>query len=266
MGLFMTALLSAATYEIYKDNRVTKSVIKINQEEAENLIARIDRNMDAAVSRCDNSLKKLFLANKAVYQSTFPNFVQVGSQLMNVDFDDRQEALRKVKKPEKTDYNISANSTFAKVSAFYSSTSLVSSVITPVVSLATQVVYSAKLKATLAESKTELASIKAAVEVAKLEIAKMRSITTLADTATETVKALQVLTDAAIVDLAQKIKTFGVNYNDYSEDAKNTTWLTFKMVNILNELVNMQILTPSGAISGKFRKFVGDVSINLLEN
>lgn len=267
MGLLTALLLGGMTYATYKrtsDNRVTKDVINLNIKEAEDLIARIDRNMDAAVKQCDRALELLYEANKGVYETTFPRFVAAGSQIMNMEFDDRQEACRKLGKTVDVDC--------------LGNLKMVNNVLTGDVGTAwavlgclmgagllVQTVYSVKLKATLAEAKMELAKVQAVVEVAKREIAKMRSITTLADTATATVKAMQVLTDGAISELEEILNNYGVDYRSYPEDVKDRTWLAFKMVSVLNELVNMQILTPSGAISGKFRKFVGDINLQYLE-
>ena len=265
MGLFTAILLGYATYKRTADNRLTENVINMNVQDAENLIARIDRNMDAAVKRCDDALERLYKANKTVYQSTFPKFVEIGSQIMNIEFDDRQESFRKLGSKAKIVSGINISYTDSIISRDYGVAAVILSSIVSPAALLSQTIYSVKLKATLAEAKTELSRIQAAVEVAKREIAKMRSITTLADTATETVKSMQLLTDRAVCNLEQQLNSYGTDYRAYPETVKNEVWLTFKMVSVLNELVNMQILTSSGAISGKFRKFVGEINSTFLE-
>ena len=266
MGLLLALLLGGATHAASKDNRVTQRVIGLNVEETENLAARIDRNMDIALRECDDSLERLYNANKKVFETTFPRFAAAASKIMNIDFNERQEQFQKLSKTPEIDtfFKTSPMYTGAVDGAFRALTTF-SNFSAPGAGLLVQVVYSSKLKASLAESKTELARIQSMVEVAKREIAKMRSIMNLANTAMNTVETMQVLADGAIGELEEILETYGLDYRSYPEDVKDRTWLTFKMISALNELVTMQILTQSGAVSGKFRKFVGDINVEFLE-
>lgn len=260
----MLALGALAIGKASHSNRSKEDIVESLSNDAANLVQRIDRNLDKALEDCNRSLCTLHGVKEDVVKTTFPQFISVASSIMNIAFDDRIDAENKLKTSFDFQHKINTNTNHSFLTGT-NGTLLISGIMGMGVGLATQLLYSVKLDGRIAEARTELARVRSVVEVAKLEIAKMNSITKLAITATETLKVLKAIGDGAVANLSETVATYGNDYSLFPEQEKETTWLTFKIISALNEFVNMQLLTPSGAISAKFRKFVGDVGTEFIE-
>lgn len=266
MGLFMLALgLAVANYKAGENNRTKEHCIDSMSQDAVNLVQRIDRNIDRALADCNHSLAALHEAKQDIIGSTFLNFIDVAKNIMNISFDDRIDDAQTLKSTFDFQRRVNIDVTH-KFLTTPDGSLIVAGIMGTAPGLIAQAVYSVKLDGRLAEARTELARVRAAAEIAKMEIAKMKSITKLAITATETLQALKKVGDGAVSNLSNTVKAYGTDYALFPETEKDTTWLTFKIMSALNEFVNMNLLTPSGAISAKFRKFVGDTGTEFLED
>ena len=266
MALFLTALAAIGGASLLKkldvENNDKSIFLDSNLYELKSISERIDRNLESGLKNCNNTLKKLHNVNKSVVDTTFKNFVNIAENIANVELNDELLEIHKVKLNFSLENNLSLKNEYASRNKFKIA---VTNMLLPGSYLISQAIYSAKLDVQLAESHAEIAKVKALCEVAKREIAKMRSISNLAESAIATTETLKELGDRAIENLIFVTQSKGYDYKNFSEEDKNSVWLTFKLMSALNELINMEILTESGNISAKFRKFVGDINEDYIE-
>lgn len=254
MSVLLSLLFTGLSYKKGGDNEYAQHLINKDIEEARNIILRADKYLDKALNECNSALEKLYHSNKKVYDTTFKNFVGIAKNITNVSFNDKLDQVKAFEESVEL-----PKGTLSYVDSFIAGAKggmLLNFVAGGTFGLITQSIYSVKLSALEAEASAELAKAKASAELARYEIAKMKSIGTLAKTAKETIDNLRMIADKAIENLQEVVMRSGCDYNQYSEDEKNTTWLTFKLVSALNELTSMQIITDTGKISGKYKKFV----------
>ena len=60
------------------------------------------------------------------------------------------------------------------------------------------------------------------------------------------------------------IEQAGTNFSKYTEGEKEQLWITFKLIDAINKLLNMEIVGPNGGVSTKYRKYVGELTTELL--
>lgn len=227
------------------------------RSEIDSRTKKINNYIEKTKNDNKSAFSKLQRIRKSVYDTTFADFTAEASKIVNVDFN---QEIQKIKNIKKKDLTVSDHYFSTPSSAITGGAGVFLSVMSPGISLCSQLSYSFKLDKIKASAEMELAELDADIEVVKKECAKIRSITRLALTADTTIKTMKKLADLSVNNMKTIIAESGDDFKKFNQKEQEEIWVTFNYIDALNQLVNMQIVNENGNVNGKFKKFIGEVN------
>lgn len=264
IGLGLAALTGLGVLSLggHADNKERKEKISVMEDETAEKAEKAEVLLHKAKQDCDSSVKELNHLKKRIYSSTFTLFTDNAKKITNIDFNDRLISMDKIETmdiqmPQQIgSYSDLSNHSVKDTLGLLTGMGLAGGL----VGFVYEMHQSLKLDAIEAEVEAIAEKVNLEYEQVKKECVKLNSITRLLKTANQTIETMKKLTDRAVVQMMDIIRTSGTDFNKYSDSAKEQIWITFKMIDAINQLLNMEIITPNGNVSAKYRKFVGEIN------
>ncbi len=198
-----------------------------------------------------NALEKV---RDDVYDTTFKKFKDVAGKIVNVEFNSDLAESNKfasnlesitVQMPEIDVPSIEYEWDGAHIFAM--------AVLSPVGMALAKL---GELDKAVNKAELELSQLEYEYEQIKTECAKVKSIYLLTATLRLTILNFQCLADNAIKSLEEITTQSGYDFTKYTQEEKEHVFLTFKFVEAVNKLVNMQVINKNGNINRKLKHFI----------
>ena len=257
--------MAATTVGMHMNNEDTRKEIRAIRKSAEEKVESSKSMLSNAKRKCNLSLTRLNKIKKNIYDSTFQIFTENAKKITNIDFNNRVNSFNKVEgvslqTKQVTKYSLEpAESVFGNAMDFIAGIGLGGGL-----GLGHELHQSFQLDEIKAKTKAEAEKINLEYELVRKECVKLNSLTGLVKTTISTIDALQKLADKAVDEILVNIEQSGTDFSKYTDSEKEQLWITFKLIDAINKLLNMEIVGPNGGVSTKYRKFVGEITTELL--
>lgn len=258
-------LFAATTVGMHMNNEDARKEIRSIRKDAEEKIESSKEMLSRAKQKCNSSLTLLNKRKKDIYDTTFKTFTENAKKITNIDFNDRVNAVNKIESINIQTKQVTRYSLEPSDSALGNAMDFIAGIgLGGGWGLGHELHQSFELDKIKAKTKAEAEKINLEYELVRKECVKLNSITGLVKTTISTVDTLKKLADKAVAEMLINIEQAGTNFSKYTESVKEQLWITFKLIDAINKLLNMEIVGPNGGVSTKYRKYVGELTTELL--